>query len=388
MIRKNHSSARTAPQTRARRGVTLVEMLVATAMCIMGMWMLTWMFQQATASFSLANAQATLTTQERMVTTIMTRDLDADKFPEDDRNFVQTGNRRRRLSDQQAGFGPPRGGYFFASAPTVIRNSAFDEQADTYGFPSSRSSHILQFTVMVPDTPGGRLVAEVPAGSGKSVAGTAIEVSYFLVPTGTTATGAQLYDLMRVQRLTAISPYDARDYLNTIVQPAYNLTPSDTVHEVMTSAPGVTPAPATMFTLEDLSTNVSNCRFGRTVRGTNSKRYGEDRLLSNVLSMEVKFTGPAVGSVPGTGGWNSTPVAWPTEPGSPNMWPRPFDPIGAYSGNKDYPYDFLPFDGQYDTATNGTPSPVRQSIRITGAQIKVRALFGTTARQTTFTVTP
>ena len=40
-----------------RRGVTLVEMLVATAMCIAGMWMLTWMFQQATASFSLANAR-------------------------------------------------------------------------------------------------------------------------------------------------------------------------------------------------------------------------------------------------------------------------------------------------------------------------------------------
>ena len=38
--------------------MTLVEMLVATAMCIAGMWMLTWMFQQATASFSLANAQA------------------------------------------------------------------------------------------------------------------------------------------------------------------------------------------------------------------------------------------------------------------------------------------------------------------------------------------
>src|SRR5262245_11327871 len=102
----------TLTATARRRGVTLVEMLVATAMCIAGMWMLTWMFQQATASFSLANAQVTLTGQERLVTTIMTRDLDQDRFPEDDGQF----NRWRRLSDLPSGRSPRRGGYFIASS--------------------------------------------------------------------------------------------------------------------------------------------------------------------------------------------------------------------------------------------------------------------------------
>ena len=366
-----------------RRGVTLVEMLVATAMCILGMWMLTWMFQQATASFSLANAQANLTTQQRMVTRIMTRDLDADKFLDDDNNFVGAGNRLTRVADL-TGARVPRGGYFYASAPPVVRNSVYDEQTDTYGFPSSRSgNHVLQLTVIVPDTPGGRLTAEVPAASGQTIAGTTIEVSYFLSPTGTTATGAQLYDLMRVQRLTAPSAAHKSDYA-PLVQSAY--AAGDAVHEVMTTA-----APNTVFALTDLASNAGGSRFPTyTVRQPSSQRYGEDRLLSNVLSMEVKFSGPAVGFPPPS---PTSPNPWPSDATSPYQWPRPFDPTpgpsGTYLGNKDHPYDFLPFDGQFDSATNSPGgSTARLPIRITAAQIKIRALFGANARQTTFTVTP
>jgi hypothetical protein len=361
-------------------------------MCILGMWMLTWMFQQATASFSLANAQATLTGQERMVTTIMTRDLEADKFPDDDR-FAP--NRRRRLSDQMAGFAAPRGGYFWArslppdrtAGPTTLN---FEEATDTYGFNSSRSAnHFIQFTAILPDTPGNRFVAEVPATSGTTHAGSAAEISYYLVRNGQTSTGVALYDLMRVQRIVAISPYDAKDYLRNAVAPAYAQTPTrDLVEEVMVCSPGV------MHTLADLAaaTGAGAPRFtpgtARSLTTTPpSRRLGEDRLMSNVLSFEVKFTGPTVG-------FNPTPVAWPADPTSPNMWPRPFSPgtpPSTYQGNSDWPYDNLPFDGQYDTSApfgTTTGAGTRQPIRITGAQIRIRALFGTTARQTTIVVTP
>ncbi len=81
---------------RTRRGVTIVELLVAAAMCIMGMWLLSWLYQQGLESFRQARAQADLTTQGRMFSQIITRDLSADHF---ERPELPSGG--RRLSDQR-----------------------------------------------------------------------------------------------------------------------------------------------------------------------------------------------------------------------------------------------------------------------------------------------
>ena len=277
-------------------------------------------------------------------------------------------------------------------------------------------NHFLQFTVIRPDTPGNRFSATSTAIAGATTAGVAVEVSYFLVPTGATSTGAKLFDLMRVQRLIAQSQYDQRDYLSTVVQPWY--AAGDKVDEVMASDPAypsaTPPVPAPrMYTLRDVISPTPpppppaaplSARFQRAARPTSSGRYGEDRLLSNVLSLEVKFTGPTVSPA----SFAPTPEPWPTtgpygsstNANSPPVWPRPFDPVttptGTYLGNKDYPYDFLPFDGQFDTgdpngpmipAGSGPPQPTRQPlVGVTGVQIRIRALFGTTARQTTIIV--
>jgi hypothetical protein len=424
-----------------RRGVTLVEMLVATAMCILGMWMLTWMFQQATNSFTLANAQATLTAQERMVTTVLTRDLEGDRFLPDDTFLPRS--RGVRLSDYAPGQ-RPKTGYLLASS--LPPKPAFFETTDAFGFDSARAgTHFLQFTVVRPDEPGNRITAEVPAQSGKTTAGPALEVTYFLTPSGTSATGAQLFDLIRVQRLVAQNDYDANDYLNNTVRPGYGPAGSqnDAVHEVMVCSPAypTTIPDAKMYTLRDLaqttgdflsmyqpqppsgppvpmpprfnpfppSPQTTPATFGGP-RGTTSKRFGEDRLLSNVLSMEVKFTGPTNPLTPlDTVGTAVEP--WPTtgpygvtqNKDSPPEWPRRFDNSyvnpnggGVYPGNKDYPYDFLPHDGVFDTAdpagpqipqgTSGVTKNTRTPLKITGVQIRIRALFGTTARQTTIVV--
>ena len=344
---------RTTQTRHARRGVTLVEMLVATAMCILGMWMLTWMFQQATASFSLANAQVTLTGQERMVTTLMTRDLESNKFPDDD----TLPNRGRRLSD--LGGAMPRGGYFrVRSSPPGIGTNPAVEGTDSNGFQTTRSTdHFIQFTSILADTPGNRYFSEVPAGSGTTFSGIAAEISYFLWPSGQTPSGVQLYDLMRVQRLVALSDHDARDYLNGPngndgVRTAYQN--GDLVHEVMVASNTAGPR---MHTLAELA-SATGPRFGRQPRTLTpapaSKRFGEDRLMSNVLSFEVKLTGR-----PGPGGW----------------------PTQFTAGNTDAPYDNLPASTNYEFDT-GNPS----KFVITGVQIRIRALNGTTTRQTTLTL--
>jgi hypothetical protein len=447
MIRTNPAARTGRPE---RRGVTLVEMLVATAMCILGMWMLTWMFQQATNSFTLANAQATLTAQERMVTTVMTRDLEADRFSLDDTFLPRS--RGQRVSDYDFRASPgrlPKAGYLLASALPPKAN--FFEATDTYGFDSARAGgHVLQFTVVRVDEPGNRITAEVPAQSGRTIAGTGLELSYFLVPNGTSSSGAQLYDLMRVQRLVAHNKYDAEDYRKNTVGPAYGPPGSvnDAVHEVMVSSPAYPTAVPTelMYTLEDLAQTTPTFmskyppqaaggppvpippRFNPFpptpqttpptyggARGSTSKRYGEDRLLSNVLSMEVKFTGPSaqldtntfIEPWPESGTYGTPynagnkPSGTPT-PGSPPVWPRPFDRVNIggvqyYFENKDYPYDFLPHDGTFDTAeptgpqavTPGSPPQTRSTrtpLKITGVQIRLRVLFSTTARQTTIVV--
>lgn len=337
-----------------RRGVTLVEMLVATAMCILGMWMLTWMFQQATASFSLANSQVTLTSQERMVTTIMTRDLEAAHFADDD--DPRLTNRGRKLSDIPEGTAP-KAGYFYArSAPPGQLGNPASEGPDGYGFQTSRSTnHFMQFTSILPDTPGNRYYAEVSAGSGKTYSGTAAEISYFLVESGRTAGGVVLHDLMRVQRLVALTQYDANDYFLNAIQP--NAT-TDAFGEVMA-------ADATrMFTLADLATS-STTRFNRQPRSLTSaqpsRRYGEDRLMSNVVSFEIKFTGQGPG------------------------WPASFGPPG---NNTDHPYDNFPanFNYEYDTARPRGTANDQPGLHITGVQIRIRGLSGTTARQTTIVI--
>jgi hypothetical protein len=379
---------------RTRRGVTLVEMLVAAALCISGMWLLSWLYQQGLDSFRQARSQADLTAQQRMVTTILTRDMQYPFFLDEDGK----PNRGRRLSDQRTdlalsgGYTPPRGGYFFArSRPAAFEVDPF-QAAD--GFASSRSvDHVLQFTVLLP---GGsnfqQFSAEVPVGSASQYYGTAAEVSYYLRPAGFTPGGVPLYDLYRNQRLAARTTDDA---------PAYRVPASyPDAPDVMVVAGGA------MRTFGELTVPTG---FGTSYRlqpmanppvvpqvpfPSTNPRYGEDKLMSNVLSFEVKFTGPAA-----TLGYGM----WPSDPGS-NVWPRPAIPPAPGPSlpqglpNSDYPYDNLPFDGQFDTFTTlvagwqanvakvgGNSAAPMKPLRITGVQIRLRTYESRTrsTRQTT-----
>jgi type II secretory pathway pseudopilin PulG len=361
-----------------RGGFTLVELLVAAAMMIMGMWLLSWVYQQGLESFRQARAQADLTGQQRMVTSLLTRDLQAAHFEDDD----SKPNHGRRLSDQTKGwltgsYTPPRGGYFRARSTQV---DAFESIQD--GFASSRSvSHYLQFTAILPGGPSQDLFsAAVPANSTNQYYATAAEVTYFLYPNGMTTrsggAGVPLYDLYRRQRIVAHTTDDAKAYAAAAAQPD---APEVMVvlNQQMQTLPALT---------VPIMGGVQSVRLpgpdSFAPLGITSNRYGTDKLMSNVLSFEVKFTGVAAdGSIPGG-------------------WPRPFA-----SGNTDFPYDTLPYDGRIDTfsaqvpnwsaptniaqgsnpATWGAPM---KPLRITGVMIRLRTYDTRTysSRQTTLTL--
>jgi hypothetical protein len=404
---------------RTRRGATLVEVLVSAAMLILGMWLLVWLYQQGMNSFIQAKSQADITTQERNVATVMTRDLGAATFPSEDNK----PNRGVRLADQRTdlapfGWTPPRAGYFWGRslpAPTGLGtytnpNNVY-EAFDPDGFPSTRSTdHALAFTVLLPGGPSNQMHCSqllAPTGN-QQLYGTAAEVTYALVYSGrNTAGGVPLFDLMRRQRLTARSSDDTTDYMNAITP----FLTTDNVGEVMTYSSAL--KPNQMLNLLDL-THPSNRLPAPTLAVPqiilpSSARYGEDRLMSNVISFEVKFTGPTstLASTSGATAWANVGYgAWSCDPNA-NMWPRPLKGVvnpntGVQAlDNPDFPYDNLPFNGEYDTftqigtnwPTNGSTyvatvaspnNPVKQ-IRVTGVMIRLRAYEprNQNARQTT-----
>jgi hypothetical protein len=360
---------------RRRRGATLVEVMIAAAMLMLGMWLLVWLYQQGMNAFLVAKAQSDLSAQERMVTAVMSADLSRDMFLPDEAK----PNRGRTLADHDLRGGanvyiPPKAGYLRAySAPPP---AGYYEPSDSDGFGSSRSvDHYIQFTALVPGGPDHLMFgAEVPARSGSQWYGTAAEITYALVPSfRRTPNQTPLYDLVRRQRLTARTRDDQPAYQSIV-----NNNPGDPVYEVMAVAG------STALRLDEL-TRPANRLNPRAPQITNIGRAGQEKLLANVLSMEIKFTGPRVGL---------TAQSWPSDLAS-TEWPR-----SLAWGNSDFPFDFLPFNGEFDTytrdlpydstqyATPANPGLPLKRLRITAALIKLRVYNpqNNATRQTSFVV--
>lgn len=404
---------------RTRRGFTLVEVLVAAALAIWGMWLITWLYQQGLESFRQAHAQSELTNQLRMSKTIMKRDLGASHFLSDDTK----PNYGLRLSDQHpelmasGAYVPPTAGFFRAGSPDALQS--FEGQ-DTNGFYSwIAANHFLQFTVILPGGSDTQIFsATVPTGSNNTYFSTAAEVMYYLRPSSLqTPTGNALYDLCRAQRIVAKTTDDQptmNQILTNTTSPPISMSMGAAVkdanevvvintntNQVATLGGLTIPTPATILPPFPPGTPpVNSVRLSSPppypggLPPPYTNRYGEDKLLSNVISFEVKFTGPTVSGVSYSGAPSPAPAGY-------SQWPRPI------SINSDAPYDFLPFDGYFDTGSSQLPSwpngppkwagylatPSNQNglikpIRITGVHIHIRAYDPKTraTRQTTFIV--
>jgi hypothetical protein len=289
------------------------------------MLILTESFKMALDFVRSANSTGEMISQLNGAGILMSRDLRAEHFLPDD----SKPNRGVKLSDQRLDWNgatgktwtPPTGGFF-----RIVDPNPGVETTDAQGFTinAPAAGHQLHFTAVLT---GGTDANQFSALSGGATyTSRAAEIAYFLAPMGRAtsvgAGGQQLYNLIRRQRLVAVTDAD-RSALNPAVADTEVISAAGSGVNSMTMVMN----PSNRMTLAQLASG--------------SPRYGEDIVVSNVLTFEVQ-------------------ADWTPGPTSPTA-PRPF------STNTDAPYDFIP-GGVFDT--NGTPPP--QSVQIKSLQILIR----------------
>jgi hypothetical protein len=191
-------------------------MMVATALVLFVMVILTQAFSAGLEVFRQLKGIGDMEQRLRSTATIIRRDLVADHF-----------EGKRRISDPNFWVtGPPREGFLHihGSAPTVLGPAVFDEHADADGIPSLRATdHVLHLTVKLRgNNRGDFFTTQVPAGSplltlgqpdarfqdaGNTYNSQWAEVLYYLWSSGTKAGSTPLYSLM-CRRCLGVSKND------------------------------------------------------------------------------------------------------------------------------------------------------------------------------------
>jgi hypothetical protein len=342
-----------------RNAYTLVEVMVALGLSVLTMWILAEAFRVGLEMIGQSRAQANLMTQLGAVGAVLHRDLVyAHPFLPDDRR----PNRGMRLSDQRldlsvtGGWTEPHGGFF-----RIISQPPSTSVSDSEGWNIYTCiNHALHFTAILPERETQLFRTIISSGTVVQVyESRAAEVAYFLVDTQVnTPGGNRLYNLVRRQRLVAMTPGDvtrlstnsAADYFCDliackVVSPgspttAYNL--SDVRH------PGNRlPISPTMPLPWPITNPLTSPRpIFPPIPSSATDPAGEEILLPNVLSFEVL-------------------VHWVPPPGLVSLVP----PITS-----DAPYAFLPSPYVFDTnsyppmAASAPPLP----IRVLGLRVSIR----------------
>jgi prepilin-type N-terminal cleavage/methylation domain-containing protein len=190
--------------TQRRRGFTLVEVLVAMALTIFILAILSQAFVTGADTFRTLKAIGDMNASLRTAATIMRDDLSADHF-----------EGKRRLSDSVFWtIGPPEQGYFYLYQGPAAAPEGFDaNQVPTYRV----TTHKMAFTRKAKGTrqqdfftatDPNNLLGSIPNAPGRyqganTFSSQWIEVCYFLAPVqgASTADGTPLYALYRQQRL-------------------------------------------------------------------------------------------------------------------------------------------------------------------------------------------
>jgi prepilin-type N-terminal cleavage/methylation domain-containing protein len=161
----------------SRPAFTLVEMMVAMALCLFIMAIISQAFGAATKTFSTMRTAGQMQDKLRMGTSIIRRDLAASHF---DGPFV-AGRNGPRVGDQrldQVGYVPPKKGFFqiLQGGPSILE-PLVNPQFDGEQLASSRATnHSLRFTVLLPELPAADLFcAEAPPNTGPGSPGAVIQ---------------------------------------------------------------------------------------------------------------------------------------------------------------------------------------------------------------------
>lgn len=420
MTRPRHSRS-------ARRGFTLVELMVACALVVLILTILAVAFGAASGSFSHLKSIGDMAERLRTAQTKLRVDLEAQHF--------ETGDSpaRLRLSDlnyHQIGLPgasvlTPKGGYFRIEQGSGSGYEGLDPDGlmSTNAFPRLTDSpanrgHALEFTVRRDgDSPDDLFTIQSNTLAADSETDTALGASQFstrwarvrwqLGNPQTNSAGVTTYTLYRSVRLLAPAPPTT-----SLAATRQILIPSE---RELISTPAVAPFnPHTVQTITSPLTRV-NSPINPYDQTLNPTHYGDDIVLTNVTSFEVKPTWDAGANVrsPRSGTVNSLQTTLnPTNPSTP----IPDGSVGANRPNSEWPYDDLPtistlpysavenndpaYVGRriFDTWTNATgwntgqttPSPtaIPLRIRVTALQIKVRVFDpkNLLSRQVTFIV--
>jgi prepilin-type N-terminal cleavage/methylation domain-containing protein len=398
---------------RRRQGFTIVELLVALALIVFIMVILTEAFTAGLESFRRLKAIGDMQEKMRAVSLILRRDFQAEHFDE---------ARGNRLSDQDmTKMDPPNYGYFRltqqwnGTSYNFLDCCSVNEGTDADGLISTRqTTSMLQFTVRLrgvqpptyfsalPPTPqnptdataNGLLAQNAPADI-QLTQPTAMfsqwaEVAYFLKPKqGITAGQTTLYALYRRQRLLAHTFAQAqraqisaqswpRYYEFSFPQPpaansinpvqintASTITlPYNRVLMDPNSAGGgvvsvtAPPPPATgVQTIEDL------------MGGVTQPQAGDDLLLTNVISFDVKavYTVPPGAAGPGLQAADLPPPPVAGQPIQPYEGQNP-----AFTTTR--VFDTWCKQGNYGTYWNDSNPNTPQQFWVYRMPLKIRIL--------------
>lgn len=332
---------------KTRSGFTLVELMISAAITVMIMTILSICFQVSMKAMSAMRAQGDAADQLRAVGEVIKRDVNASHFLPVDPG---TGPRNlgRRLSDYDPSYSTnpiPRTGFFFIDAPAGIAESSdnvFDSSRNA-GVPGVGCS--LWMTCILPGGSEGNLFTTTVSPT--TVSSEAAEVAYFLSSMNENTAGPggiPRFNLHRRQRLVAV---------DGAKQSAMPNDPQ--VISMFSSVPG---PPNTVHTMSSIANAArrSELRVPLT-----APRQGDDIILSNVISFEIKPT------------WRH-PTA--------GRNPRGF----ALGSNTDTPFDNLTVATGGAGFTFDTLGGSTQQYRITGMQLRIRIYDpkAKTARQSTF----
>jgi prepilin-type N-terminal cleavage/methylation domain-containing protein len=366
-----------------RRGFTLVEIMVAMALTLFILAILSEVFVTGADTFRTLKSIGDLNASLRNATTLIRSDLAADHF-----------EGKRRLSDPRFWtVGPPEQGYFYLyQGPPPVGPDPLAEGFDADQIPSRRRVvHKIAFTVRANGTRQQDFFsASVPPNSPLSLSGNPdgryqrngvfssqwMEVCYFLSPvsTGATADGTPLYALYRQQRLLVAD--------NNVVNwggggnsvPVANLPLYQPVVSCMANPnnPGTiyfnSPADVTIPERRGAGTFTYNAATQALTSAfaplmTNFQVTGDDLLLTDVISFDIKVL-TVGGGLPTATDFGDLPAAGPYYY---DTWSRRQDDVFNYSlklasGNWVRPVPMAP-----SAAGGAVPA-----YRITALQITLR----------------
>jgi type II secretory pathway pseudopilin PulG len=383
---------------RRRQAFTIVELLVATALIIFVMAILTEAFSAGLTTFRQLKAIGDMQERLRTAAVVFRRDLRADHF------VSTTVPRGPRLSDCDLRTQPPPDqGYFRIWQDPAGTSLEGNETVAGGQIPSFRSTQcVLQFTCKLngperenyrsapvpagqPPAPATPLDAQGPLAyqSPGALVSPWYEVSYFLKQSGDNAGTTTLFTLYRREQVisqnnsgfqmpSTPSPYDVR---SVSMDSAFTVnTPADVTQPVRRFGMAAL-QPPDQSNLAGIPTALVNTPWlnppwsiaDEVTQGTNDSRAGDDVLLTDVISFDVKVVQQGWSNVTGL---VFTDLPPPTDPLNQNS---------TFQAQSVSVFDTWSTQGPYAAATPGTgwqstgqPMSLPLKMRILAIKITLR----------------